>query len=351
MPVSGPTYKQVTGSPTSGGPSVTGTTVSTDSAVVLWDGVGGSDLKNSGVIIDGSNNVSGISSLNTSGRVGFGGASSTSYLLNLGATNPLSGTTQGGISCQYTATSTATTIYGIVSFQDTPNSGSPYTVSYRRAIYAGFGVKGTNCTIGRDVAYAVTGTPQGTQSAILCDNPTNFTGTWAIYLESTNPSYFAGKIGIGDAPSANYILRAGNTEAQNPLTGTVQIGAGSEMVGTAAATTAVVGLSANVTSAASAITLTYLAQIQAANRTKGTGSTILNKIGVLSYPQTGGTANANFSDTDALTAGSWGLHLLSTNGNILAGQTAIGGTAISSAQILRVGGVNTLTGTSQYGVA
>lgn len=44
---------------------VTGPATSTDNAVARWDGTGGATLKDSGVIVDGSNNVTGLGTLNT----------------------------------------------------------------------------------------------------------------------------------------------------------------------------------------------------------------------------------------------------------------------------------------------
>lgn len=50
-------------SPVGAGGSVTGPGASTSTAVVRWNGIGGTSLSNSGVLIDGSNNITGANSL------------------------------------------------------------------------------------------------------------------------------------------------------------------------------------------------------------------------------------------------------------------------------------------------
>lgn len=53
----------------SGGGDVSGPGSSTDNAVVRWNGVGGTNIQNSGVILDDSNNLTGIAALTASGLV------------------------------------------------------------------------------------------------------------------------------------------------------------------------------------------------------------------------------------------------------------------------------------------
>jgi len=66
--LSGLTYDSGTNTLTAsgGGGGITGPGASTDNAIVRWDGVGGSAVKNSGVIIDGSNNITGLANITVS---------------------------------------------------------------------------------------------------------------------------------------------------------------------------------------------------------------------------------------------------------------------------------------------
>jgi len=66
------------------GDAVRGPGSSTDNAVARWDGTTGTFLNNSGVIIDDSNNVSGIANLTTTGSTILGDASADTLTINAG---------------------------------------------------------------------------------------------------------------------------------------------------------------------------------------------------------------------------------------------------------------------------
>lgn len=64
--------------------AVRGPGSSTDNAVARWDGTSGQFLNNSGVIIDDSNNVSGVVNLTTTGNTILGDASADTLTINAG---------------------------------------------------------------------------------------------------------------------------------------------------------------------------------------------------------------------------------------------------------------------------
>ena len=66
------------------GRAVRGPTSSTDNAVARWDGTSGQFLNNSGVIIDDSNNVTGIEDLTVNGDTTLGNASGDTLTINAG---------------------------------------------------------------------------------------------------------------------------------------------------------------------------------------------------------------------------------------------------------------------------
>jgi hypothetical protein len=66
------------------GRAVRGPGSSTDNAVARWDGTSGQFLNNSGVIIDDSNNVSGVVNLTTTGNVQIGDASADELTIYAG---------------------------------------------------------------------------------------------------------------------------------------------------------------------------------------------------------------------------------------------------------------------------
>ena len=80
---------------------VVGPGSSTDNAVARWDGTTGTLLADSGVIIDDSNNVSGIVNLTTTGNVQLGDASADTLTINAGTWT---------IGSNYTATRAAGTV-------------------------------------------------------------------------------------------------------------------------------------------------------------------------------------------------------------------------------------------------
>lgn len=80
-----PVSKKITGTQLKayiGTGDVSGPLSSTDTAIAKWDGVGGDTLADSGVLIDGSNNLSGITNITLSGTVDTGQGANELYSMN-----------------------------------------------------------------------------------------------------------------------------------------------------------------------------------------------------------------------------------------------------------------------------
>jgi hypothetical protein len=154
--------------------------------------------------------------------LGVGGANSTSSIINVGATNPLTGAYQDGIVVTYTATSAATSeVLGIVSQPTTANSS--FTVPYMSCFYAyASRAKGAASAITRRSAYSGDMPTDGAANCFLTDSVNGFaSGTWGIYLATTNANYVAGKMtaagghqtkhvaaNISDPPTAAELISA-----------------------------------------------------------------------------------------------------------------------------------------------
>lgn len=149
------------------------------------------------------------------GRASAGGALSTTTILNIGATNPLTGVNQTAVSVIMTATSAAT------------SSAVGHTVSLGTAAAAfTCGIlmggqtldfsKGAGSTITRAVGHFFADQTQGTNNAavVIGGAATGFTGTYALISQSTNASTFAGVL-----TSSN--LKRGAGTPEGAVTGVV----------------------------------------------------------------------------------------------------------------------------------
>ena len=227
-------------------------------------------------------------------------------------------TNQRGIRVDTIANSSAIASFYGVAVNSTTNNVA-FTCPVFARFYAYNPGKGAASTITRQIAYA--GVPQtsGVNNAFLADNIA-FTGDYGINLSTTNPSEFAARMGVGGAASANYILRTGSA---NPLGGTSQGGIATEMEATSNATVRVVGVLSNITTEAAAFTTPYLAQFWAADRSKGAGSSITNKISYGGVMQTGGTNNAFIADSPSF-VGDYGIYLETIKNSYIEGTLRVG---------------------------
>jgi len=255
----------------------------------------------------------------------------------------LTGTVQTGIHSSPISTAAATvSMRGIVSAPQTTDA--VFTCENLTAFMALDAAKGASSTITRHRMYYAASPTQGTNNVWGTDNLT-FTGDYVFHFTSTRPSEFAGRAGFGGSASANAIVRVGAT---NPLGGTIQRGFAAEMEATSNATNAVVGVLGNVTTAAASFTTAYLAQLQASDRAKGSGSTITRKIGIHAPMQTGGTNNAILVDNTSF-VGNFGINLATMSPSEFAGRMGIGGSS-SSGAVLQIAASNPITSVEQSGI-
>jgi hypothetical protein len=307
------------GHATSGSGSITTPGSTTNTAAVRWSGTTGSALLDSGVLIDASNNMSGVAKLSTSGSVGIGVGAATLGMCYL--VNTLANANEFGFYSFFAGSSTAvTSIKGFVA--DISTSATSYTCVKVNA-YDGGVTAGALSTITRAVIFdssrGITATGTITNSAHLADNST-FTGSWFINSTSTNPSRFGGVFGIAGNNDASVLLNLGLSA--NPLTGTQQYGCRVNHVATSDATGSIAGFVCNFTTANSTFTVPYRAGFWSINTAKGALSTITRDINFYASGSPQGTNNATIADNITFT-GSWFINSSSTNPSFVNGSFLI----------------------------
>lgn len=157
--------------------------------------------------------------ISTTGIVGFGGATSTSSIENIGASNPLTGANQRASTAAMTTTSAATG-ESLGYFANITTANSPYTTPIRAQFYASNRAKGAASTITRDVSYYTEVPSQGTSNAVFADN-VGFSGNFVAHFTSTRPSLFTGALSHAraDVASAATITALASTNGFVRLTG------------------------------------------------------------------------------------------------------------------------------------
>lgn len=317
--------------------------------------------------------VTSIEILST-GTMGLCGTSNTSVAVNVGVTNPLSGSTQAGLRVwDFIASSAATT--AVYSFQSRVQTvDSAFTVPIAAAFRAGSAVKGTASTITRYAHLLLDGSlpTVGTGAAYISDTATIGSGNYFIYTTGTSASVFGGSItGASFIPSgstvptngmylsttntvafatnstvrvtldsstlfsnrrlrlidtsdaATVIAAIGNrsASANGVLTSTQQTGLAVDFTASSNAIVAVYGIKSFIRSEAASFTVPIAANFRAEGMTVGVGSTITRFAHILldgALP-TVGTGAAYISDTATIGSASYFIYSTSTNTSLFSG--------------------------------
>ena len=132
------------------------------------------------------------------GQVGVGGTTNASAILNIGATNPLSGGSQynSKASAVYTAAATA----GVGFYSSGTTAATSFTMSLRAGFYHENTTKGAGSTINYDVAYVGQQPTQGTLGNAVFSDSSIPSGSFFLFQAGTQPSQFNGQVTF---PSTN----------------------------------------------------------------------------------------------------------------------------------------------------
>lgn len=212
MPVTGPNYKVVDGSinsPSSG--SVGGPVSSTDTAIAKWSGTDGDSLIDTSILVDASQNVSGMGTLgcgaitstgessfasaSVSGNTGLGiGSVPTVSIVNISGGGSLVGSGQRGLQLDATMTSASTSTYSGIQTQ-VRSSAAAYTCALAAGVHVPAASVGAGSTITRLANYRGDQPTGGTNNAFIADS-NGFTGDFFLHQAGTDPSVLGGALGV-----------------------------------------------------------------------------------------------------------------------------------------------------------
>lgn len=307
------------GHQTGGGGGISGPGSSTDTALARWSGTAGTALLNSGVLLDASNNITGINNLTVTGRSAFaGGGLSSTFFSRIGTSasqSLITGTLQSALNVQITANSAATVgIEGVRVDLNTDNAS--FTAPYATNVNVTPIGKGASATISNAIGLLAYAQTVGGNNANFADTVTLGTGSWFIYSSGTNPSYFGHRIGLGITPAAGNMLRIAGTSLTS---GTSQIGVSVEALASSGATATIGGVVSAVTSPDVAFTCANMWNFYSQNIAKGASSTVTRRYGILLDTPTGGSTSNVVIGNGTSTAGDWFIYTTNTATSYFAG--------------------------------
>lgn len=270
-----------------------------------------------GTTFDGTSNITVTAAAGTltgttlNSTVVSSSLTSVGTLTNLTVTNPISGSVTGNaatVTTNANLTGVVTSVGNATSIASSAITDAMLAVSYLKA-------DGSRALTGNWAAGAfsathnsvIVGSAANTISAlrtIISDTSLTFqtnNGTTAGSISTAQAWTINGRLGIFGAPNANFMLDIGN--GASGFTGTTQVGALSEIVGTSSATSNVRGFQSSVGTAASTTT-SVVQNFYATGIAKGASGTITNTINYMFDDQTVGTNNAAIADNTS-SSGNW----------------------------------------------
>jgi hypothetical protein len=151
------------------------------------------------------------------------------------------------------------------------------------------------------------------------------TGRYNFYAAGTADNYFAGSVGIGANVAGNtFVIAKQLTGATTGRFAWMSASVASDV------TTNAFGLATNISTAASAFTLSSLIHMYANQSTIGAGSSVTNQYGFFAESSlTGATNNYGFYGAIASGTGRYNLYMSGTASNYFAGSVGIGTTTMS----------------------
>jgi len=163
------------------------------------------------------------------------------------------------------------------------------------------------------------GTSSPTNALSVTGNA-NITGNVTLGDATTDSVTVNGYIGVGGAASSVYGINVVSTA----LTGTSQVGVGSSITATSAATSDVYAFRSRPSTAAASFTAANVIGFIALNTGLGAGSTITNQHGFYIADQTNGTNNYGITSLVSSGTNKWNIYASGTADNYFAGSVGIG---------------------------
>ena len=163
------------------------------------------------------------------------------------------------------------------------------------------------------------------------------TGNTTLGDASTDTVRVNGYVGVGAAPTASTSVYIASTA----LAGTTQSGFHSNITGTSAATSNILGFYASPNTAASAFTVTNLAGFRVDSAAIGAGSTITNQHGLYISNLTAGTNNYGITSLVSSGTNKWNIYASGTAANYFAGNVQFAAGTAAAPALTRFGDENT----------
>lgn len=288
--------------------------------------------------------------IDSSQRIGLGGAATSVAVVQVGATNPLAGTNQIGTYANFAGTSAATnSIYGFRA--DVSTAAASFTADHVAGLDVEAITKGAGSTITRAISAQLSSQTVGTNNATIADN-LSFSGSYFINSTNANSSAFAGSIQIsGSAYTTSTIVRV-TSGASTGMSGSSQWGVYSDATFGSNATTEAHSYFAQVQTLNSSFTIPIATAYKAGTAAKGASNTITRLINFYGDNQSAGSNNAFISDNQSF-SGNFFIHSSSNIPSVIYGKVGLAGDA-NTGHLLIVGlgsSGATASGSDQSGVS
>jgi hypothetical protein len=292
--------------------------------------------------------MAGTGSNHLNGLMGMFTSPTTSYGVIIAPTSLVTATAGYSLGLIGTAPATATTNYGALNIQVTGATATAHTNLF--GIYIStlsFGGGGGSVTSGYGVRVDSFSAGSSGNYAFYTSMNTA-TGTFAFYADGTAASYFKGSVGIGGTAVTNTSTALGLTPTSTMSNATSQLvyALGSQV----SATATLYAFRSDITSAASAYTVTNIVHYIALGATKGAGSTITNTYGFYAHnTSVQGTNNYGFYSNFAAASNTWALYLGGGARSYFGGPVGVMNASPDTAGAqLMVGGAHPSTATTVY---
>jgi hypothetical protein len=196
------------------------------------------------------------------------------------------------------------------------------------ARYAALSIESSGLNTGTRKYGIKIGAQSGATNNVLISDSTSFSGSFAFYISSTNPNFFAGRTGVGSAVGSDTLFRVGGSSLTS---GTEQYGAYLDTVFSSTATGGVYGITSLPQLANASFTAGYALCFSAGGVVKvGGTATLTRAVNYHGSTQTAGTNNAWASDNVSF-VGNWGINLTTTRPSYIAGPMCYGSQDVASA--------------------
>jgi hypothetical protein len=283
--------------------------------------------------------------IDSAGNVGIGGAAGSDTNIALLANLTGATSTYGFRSLQ--TVQSGVTVGANLFATASSTVASAFTLTNLRHFLATQLTIGAGSAVTNQIGFSVESSLTGaTNNYGVFSNIASGTNRFNFYANGTADNYFAGKVGVGNAPISTSKFLVGGT-----VTGSAsQSAAAVNVEHQSDVTTSAIGVSSTNGTQATSFTLTSLSSFQALQGTFGGGSAVTNQYGFISNANlTGATNNYGFFSNIAAAANRWNFYANGTARNYMAADLTVNGSTAIPAGGTQGAGLMVST-TANFGV-